>query len=135
MRDDSTLRREDKLLLACEKSITPYCSTSLLVSDIFLSCYLMHHLFEIESSSIEEEFHDSRRDSEMSRISPISFSTFILDIYDSEIPILFSFIVFVYSPLHTDKVVCIWFFSSRVYCSILCSRSEFLESCRHIRYP
>lgn len=133
MRDECTLGSNDELFLTREESITPYCTTSLLVSDIFFSCQFMHDLFEIESSSIEEKLDDTRWYFQMSGISPISISILIFDIDNSYIPIFLSFGILIYSPLHTDKVVCIWFFSSSVDGSIFCSCTEFLECGRHIR--
>jgi hypothetical protein len=61
MRNECTLAREDKLLLACEVSIAPYRPTSLLISDILVSGDLLHHLLEIEMTTIEEECYNSRR--------------------------------------------------------------------------
>jgi hypothetical protein len=61
MRNQCTLAREDELLLACEVSITPDSSTSLLISDILVSGELLHHLFEIKMATIEEECYNSRR--------------------------------------------------------------------------
>ena len=59
MRYDGTLCRNDKLLLASKESITPNCTTSLLISDIFFSGDLAHHLLEIEMTTIEKESYHS----------------------------------------------------------------------------
>jgi hypothetical protein len=121
------------LFLSCEESITPYSATPLLVSDIDFSCELMHNLLEIEMTSIEEEFYDTRRYPEMSRVSPIPSAISILHIDDSYIPIPFSETIPIYSPLHTNEVVSVWSFSASIHGSILGSFTEFLECRRHIR--
>jgi hypothetical protein len=121
------------LFLTSKESITPHSTTSLLISDIDFSCELMHDLFEIEVTSIEEEFYNTRWHPEMSRVSPIPSPISVLDIDDSYIPILFSETISIYSTLHTDEIVCIWFFSASIHGSIACARAEFLECRRHIR--
>ena len=63
MRNKCTLRRDDKLFLASEESITPYGSTPLFISDIFFSREFEHDLFQIEMTTIEEEIYDSIRNS------------------------------------------------------------------------
>jgi hypothetical protein len=66
MRNQCTLAREDELFLTCEISIAPYGTTSLLISDILVSRYLVHDLLEIEMTTVEEEIYDSRWYSQMS---------------------------------------------------------------------
>jgi hypothetical protein len=67
----------------------------------------MHDLLEVEMTSIEEAFYNTRRYPEMSRVSPIPSAISIFDIDDSYIPILLSLRILIYSPLHTDEILCI----------------------------
>ena len=126
VRNYRALRCHNKLFLSREKTIAPYSATSLFVSDVFLACKLMHDLFEIEMTPIEEQINNRRWYSEMSRISPIPHSVSILYIYYSYIPILLSLTILIYSPLHPNEVVGIWFFYTSVDCSILSSCTELL---------
>ncbi len=132
MRYYRTLRCDDELFLASDESIAPYCSTSLLIPDMFFSGKLGHDLFEIETPPIEQEIDYLLWYSEVGRISPISLSLWIFDVDDPEVPILFPFIVSIDSSLHPDEIISIRPVSSGEDSSVSCSSSELFESRRHI---
>lgn len=124
----------DKLFSSREHTIGPRMKRSLFVSYVFLTTECMDDLFEISSLSVKKSIHYSIWNSQMTRISKISLPFSIFDIDNSEKPVFFSYKILVYSPLHTDEVVCMRIF---IFCresTILGTISDFFETCRHISH-
>jgi hypothetical protein len=92
----------------------------------------VHDLFEVSPLPIEESLDDSIGYTQMTRISEISYSFTIFDIYDSDEPVFLTFTVSIDSTFHTDEVVSVWTFQSSMYSSILSACSELFECRGHI---
>lgn len=134
MRGKRTLCCHDKLFFSAQHPICPHRKRPLFISYIFLSTERVNDLFEISSLSIKESIHHSLRNAQMTRISKISLPFSIFNIDDSEKPILTSLIILIYSPLHTDEVVRMRIFIFCRVSTILCTISDFFETCRHISH-
>jgi hypothetical protein len=65
------------------------------------------YLFEISTSSVKESYYYFLGHFEMTRVSIVSLPFSILDIDDSDEPVVLSLHIPIYSSLHPDEVVSI----------------------------
>lgn len=94
--------------------------------------YIFYYLFEISSLAIEKPIYYFFWYFEMTRIPIIPLPFAVLDIDNTDEPILFTFIVLVYSSFHPDIVISIRNFATSEHSAILRSCSKLFESRRHI---